>query len=374
MSAVDNFRLRLWQDNLRYQEKPLQDFITNEDINKIYTYLKNPISNGIWVLEGIWLENEGITNKIVEIIKEIEKEKNESKKKEPEDAGKKVSQINIPLQGDNPIGEPKIVALEENSTELDKTIIKTANGITFTFALFVSLTYSKAQEKEKFERYLGQESILLIDTIKEKVRGIYSKEIDYFKNNIICPAFGPTGANKTFIYVKDGLILDWQSDPTESNKRPIRYFSLEFEPLHKISEFYKSIGKLGEFNIYPIYSPEDEVFEPYTIFLKLGISKIFEQGKIQDLILQSISTFEQENYAYCISTIGLVFEEQLTQIYETIFRVKCPQGLTLGGLLDLINSDVKDKDPNKAKKTSVRTFEYSDIYKKCYLLLPTFPK
>ncbi len=44
------------------------NIITIEQLEKIYNYLKKPIASGIWILDGVWLEKEGIT---AEIIKEI---------------------------------------------------------------------------------------------------------------------------------------------------------------------------------------------------------------------------------------------------------------------------------------------------------------
>jgi hypothetical protein len=137
--------------------------------------------------------------------------------------------------------------------------------------------------------------------------------------------------------------------------------ALEPEPLRKLAEFFRNIGKISEYLIYPIYSPEEDVFELYFSFLELVRINLFEKGKIQDLINQSISIFNSENYPYCISTIGLIMEEQLTQIYETLFRSKCPQGLTLGELLDLIEKEVKNKFIiNNPKKVMV----IDDIYKR----------
>jgi hypothetical protein len=40
--------------------------IPKKELQKIFNYLKKPISSGIWLLEGEWLEKAGITPKIIE--------------------------------------------------------------------------------------------------------------------------------------------------------------------------------------------------------------------------------------------------------------------------------------------------------------------
>ena len=59
-----------YQDFIRLSnisiQKRIQDHITSDDQEKIFRYLKNPTSCGIWILKGTWLENKGFTSKISE--------------------------------------------------------------------------------------------------------------------------------------------------------------------------------------------------------------------------------------------------------------------------------------------------------------------
>jgi hypothetical protein len=318
-------------DEKSLPKEPLKDLITEDDTNKICKYLKNPISSGIWVLNGVWLETKGVTAKVIGEAIALEERTTKTKKK--------------------------------TAKEIEESVKETAQGISFTLRLFCYLSSNDEVDKKRFLSDLGKDEILLIEAIEKSFRELYKTEIEYFKENIVCSAFNPTVNEKAFKYVKDGLILPWQVNPINQPERPIKFFSLEPQPLEKMANFFKSLGKLGEYSITPIYSPEDEVFEPYAMFLEIGESRIFERGKIRNLIEQSISILQSGNYAYCISTVGLVFEEQLTQIYETLFRSKCPQGLTLGELLDLINIEVKNRSLVKAKKSVSHALDFNDIYK-----------
>jgi len=128
-----------------------------------------------------------------------------------------------------------------------------------------------------------------------------------------------------------------------------------------LAEFFNGIGKISDYTVAPLYSPEEEVFEPYFLFLNLVCHKLFQKAKIRTLIVQSISIFSSENYPYCISTIGLILEEQLTQIYETLFRDRCPQGSTLGELLDLIEKKVKNTVAHGNRKKAI---DVNSIYER----------
>jgi hypothetical protein len=137
--------------------------------------------------------------------------------------------------------------------------------------------------------------------------------------------------------------------------------ALESEPLEGLAEFFSNIGKISDYTVAPLYSPEEEVFEPYFSFLELVRDRLFQKAKIRTLIDQSISIFQSGNYPYCISMIGLILEEQLTQIYETLFRDRCPQGSTLGELLDLIEKKVKNTVVRDNHKKAI---DVNDIYKR----------
>ena len=316
-----------------FREQPLKDFVSDKDINEVCRYLKNPTSSGIWVLKGLWLETEGITAKILEEVKALEEQTKKSKKRTPE--------------------------------AIEKSVIETAKRMTFVLGSFGYMSYSNEADKKRYVSDVFRDDVLLIEAVEKKFSKECSREIAYFKENILCQALKPRISQREFTYVKDGLILNWLVEPQDKETvRPFKFLSLNPEPLEKIANFFTLIGKVSEYTIQPIYSPEDEVFEPYSDFLRLGSNRIFEEGKIQNLIHQSISTLESGNDAYAISTIGLVFEEQLTQIYETLFRIKCPQGLTLGELLDLINNEVRDRNPAKIKEPLPHAFDFSDIYKR----------
>ena len=324
------------------QRKEIQDYLTNNDVKKICKFLKNPTSCGLWVLKGTWLGNKGITH---EVIKELTANE-ELKKKLKEKDWKNI--------------------LKKGSRELRK--------ITDILMLFVYMNYSNPDDREKYNYSdVGLSAQPLIENLDFKgFRKKHSKELSYFKNQILVEGFVPRVTENEFLYTRSGLVLYRSQEIVDEKvqKKTFWMMSLEAGPLEKLASFFDSLGKISDYTIYPIYSPEEAVLEPYVSFLNLGKEKFLEKGKIRSLIDQSISIFGGKNYPYCISTIGLVLEEQITQIYETLFRKKCQQELMLGELVDLIRREVRKKFEVVEPKKMV---DFGNMYKRINELLKETP-
>lgn len=325
----------------RDQLKRIEDYLTNDDVKKICKFLKNPTSCGLWILKGTWLGNKGITR---EIIKELTANE-ESKKK-----------------------------LKQDPKNIQEKELHALRTITYVLELFVYMNYSKPDDREKYNYYeAGSDSRRSIEMLDfKRFRKKHSKELNYFKNQILVEGFSPQVRDDTVIYTRSGVVLYKRDEIVDERvyKKTFWMMALEAEPLEKLASFFDSLGRVSDYTIYPIYSPEEVVLEPYVPFLNLVKEKFLEKGKIRSLINQSISIFQSENYPYCINTIGLVLEEQITQIYETLFRKKCQQGLMLGELVDLIRREVKNKftvvEPQKM-------VDFGNMYKKINELLEETP-
>ena len=100
---------------------------------------------------------------------------------------------------------------------------------------------------------------------------------------------------------------------------------------------------MSDCSITPIFSPEEKVFTPYFSLLGETYSHFIDYENISRLFKKSIEEYRNGNYTYCVSTIGLIAEDYLTQIYETFFREICPKGLTLGQIYDSIHTNIQKK-------------------------------
>lgn len=99
----------------------------------------------------------------------------------------------------------------------------------------------------------------------------------------------------------------------------------------------------------PIFSPEQKVFSPYFAFLRAAEPSVIKDIHVKQLFEKAFSEYEAESYSNCISTIGLIAEDYLTQVYETMFREVYPKGLTLGQLYEFVHSQIA-KRYGKAEK------------------------
>ena len=113
--------------------------------------------------------------------------------------------------------------------------------------------------------------------------------------------------------------------------------------LEKINIFLTKLGKVSDCKITPIFSPEETVFSPYFSFLGVAYPHFIDEENVKRLFEKSINEYREGNHSYCVSTIGLIAEDYLTQIYETFYRDVCPKRLTLGQTFDLINNKLKQE-------------------------------
>jgi hypothetical protein len=321
---ISNNRFRRKLSEVRYRryysrnrEKIAKDYITDKDLERICKYLKNPISSGLWLFKGKWHGAEGVTNEVIKELKDLEKSRIKTKE------NKRIKDANADL-------------------------LEITSRMTFTLSLFDYMAHSVRSRKRKNIFYSLRDEYRFIERLNLKnLNRKYQREMDCFRNRIFLEGFNPKIAQGLFTYTKSGLVFLKERETSSENDSErsnwsFTFVALQFEPLEGLAEFFNGLGKISDYTIAPLYSPEEEVFEPYFSFLELVCDRLFQKAKIRTLIEQSISIFDSKNYPYCISTIGLILEEQLTQIYETLFRDRCPQGSTLGALLDLIEKRVRN--------------------------------
>ena len=90
-----------------------------------------------------------------------------------------------------------------------------------------------------------------------------------------------------------------------------------------------------------VFSPEEEVFEPYFPIVKLAYEAIDQDGRLRSHYVRAFEEYESNRYESCVNVLGLIAEDYLTQAYETLFRDVAPKGKTLGQLYDALHSEKK---------------------------------
>jgi DNA primase catalytic subunit len=181
MSKTDHMhKIRAYR-NIVYStdrsRKEIQDYITSEELEKICKYLKNPTSCGLWILKGTWLGTKGITAEIKEELKLLYKSKKEKGKK------------NL------------------KNEDIEETITESTKKISFVLKLFVKMI-NLENNKDKLQFYEPDFDNTLIELLNlKKLKDKYTKEIDYFKNQIFFEGFVPSLEGKEFNYIKSGLFF-----------------------------------------------------------------------------------------------------------------------------------------------------------------------
>lgn len=299
------------------------EILNSVELKAIASYLDDPFSYGLWRMRGRSSSQPDFCKYIWdEILREIKK----SDYIEIE-SGKRVRRIRV----------------TESWLENTRSLI--FDSLSFTFTIFSYLVDDDDDDvivAENTDSYSStHESIELIISLIElgEVKKYYKEAFEYFKNEIWFNGFEPMiYSEKLFRFKAGGVIcLDGTySDPDSY----LTLISWSGEPLKKLLIFFKLLGRFDDSSLMPIYSPEEEVFEPYFNLLEISYRDIVKQKHLKPLFEKSISQFKDNNYSDCVSAIGLIAEDLLTQVYETFFRTQLNKGLTLGQLTDEITARV----------------------------------
>lgn len=301
------------------QEAPSKVILPLPEQKKILRYLENPFSNGLWSLRAEWLSNTDFTSVILSQI---------------ENKFFVGAEVKITFRG-----VPRRVLLTEETKEEITDVV--SKRISFVFALFSQLRYLSIDEPEE-----SDEPVIMIEhwplIFSFLDFGILQKKFDaaskYFNENIWCP--GLASRFKAPNFSLHGIfIVAEHVMPTET----LSLIAWDELPLRHIKNFFLLIGKIDDPLLMPLYSPEEELFEPYITFLNLAYEVAVPQKHLQPFVLKAITNFTEQNYTDAVSALGLAAEDTLTQIYETLYREQLTKGLTLGQLTDEIHNKAAQK-------------------------------
>lgn len=312
-----------------------------DDIKKnIFQYIKNPTRVGIWRLQATWQPTGGISKPILDQI-------------DPKIQRNEVANIKY---------ENKVfrVRLKDREASIESTI---KNKITFVIQLFKML--SLGDSSSDFLSGLSLENQILYSLMDvEAIKPAFSEAIDCFKEKIDIDDIDIKVQIDNFNKIKRGSFFLATS---LKNSLLFKCFALFPEPLEDLRDFLLLAGKIKNPQIRHIFSPEEEVFEPYFPFVRLAHSGIDQDNRLQSLYQRAFEEYESQRYEICIAALGLIAEDYLTQVYETLFRDVAPKGKTLGQLYDSLHTEIKilyKKEPPQLSDLSVVYNEINDILKR----------
>ncbi|MFZ1518566.1 MAG: hypothetical protein WAU11_07315 [Ignavibacteriaceae bacterium] len=309
--ATDEFKLI---PRRRIISKPLNQ----GDYELISSYLQNPTKSGIWYLVGKWNKNSGISKYVLEEF--------DSKLKNPNA---------VSLSSGN-----QKVKLKINNELKSKARENITSRVSFINSLFthIHLLNKKSVNTREFRELKNDDENIVYDLVDlKKLKKKFGDAYEYFKKEIYFDGFTPAVLDNELFHIKKGplLIVEGPAD-----KGQLIFSSICRDTLDSFAAFCTKLDKLSEVNIYPIFPPEEKVFSPYFTFLESAYQNLFKDNRVIELFDRAFQEYKEEKYISCISTIGVIAEDYLTQVYETYFRDVCPKGYAMGQIYDLIHSSI----------------------------------
>jgi hypothetical protein len=300
----------------------------------IHKYLENPIKEGVWFLNFQWINDGGISSDIEHEIENFVSKRRTNK----------VSRNNK----QNRI--PRIVnQIFSNEEEL----LNLRRNFSFIFDLFYYIYLN--------EIYIDYSNLQIIQALEDidQIKNKYNDAYEIFKNEIYSDELYIIENKDRLFKIKNGIIVQNQIDDGTFS-----FCSLSYSPLEKLKDFLEKIGKIKDVDLRPEYSSEETVFTPYFSFLQMSYDHFIHDKKVKSYFKKAIREYKFENYDYCISTLGLIAEIYLIQVYETFYREAIPKKTTLGQTYDLINNKINNYFPS--------TDDQADDVKKLYSKLNSF--
>lgn len=183
------------------------------------------------------------------------------------------------------------------------------------------------------------ENLILKNVDPKKIIKEYKESYRIFKEDIFFKEFNIELKEKYVFPLKNSYIMYYQGD---ENKQQYTYVSTEKAGLEIFQNFLIGIGKISNYTLTPIFSPATTLYLPYIYLLDYVYDTFSIKENIKDLIGESIDEYRHGKFNYSIRNMGLIAEEYLTMIYETLFREECEANITLKKLYEIIVTKVRE--------------------------------
>jgi hypothetical protein len=155
---------------------------------------------------------------------------------------------------------------------------------------------SPAIAKESYAWY-GQLDFASIAAQFPATQVIFSKSIDFEDG----PSTLPLG---DYSRISSGGIVVLEGPKAGA----LRIASITRGPLDAVANFLCSAGCLKEFKVERIFSPEEDLFEPYFAFLSKAYNQLISDERVRPSLQTAFDHFQKGDYVHSVSTLGLIAE------------------------------------------------------------------
>lgn len=297
------------------EQYPTKVTLPPNEIDALSTYLENPSRNGFWRLVGQWNPDSEVSNYFYQGV------------------GSKV----FP---DKPSGAAAtdLFSFQLQSPEQQSFLNAATRRISTLFEMCRRALILEANPKATVKSDPSNPEWLAdIDAKEFSTR--FSAAMNLFKTNLYFSDFNPIVRDGPF-RLANGVMFVTQG-PRDSDR--LQVVSMSRQCLADTAEFLSALGSLTGSVIERIFSPDEDLFQPYFLALSAAYENVINDQRIRPQFSRSFEYYSRGDHIHCISTLGLMAEDYLTQVYETYLREPCPKGHTLGQLYDLLHHRVREQ-------------------------------
>lgn len=264
--------------------------IEAEHIGSFLNYLQYPTREGYWRLTAKWNSSSEFSKYVFEKNKE------------------------------------RLINQEERETTTE--IEDFSSSLSAAMTVFENVAVKSEERRDPWVAPLTAESM------QEK----FPAALETYKSSITFKGFIPFYSSDSDLFkIKSGIIF-LEKGPRSGDDIVIS--SLTKQSLIAIGEFYSQIGQFKDVVIDRIFSPEEQLFAPYFSFLVGSFNYVLPSTMYRLKFSEAFTKFKESDYQHCVSTLGLIAEELLIEVYETFLRESCPKGQTLGQINQRLHSRI----------------------------------
>lgn len=122
----------------------------------------------------------------------------------------------------------------------------------------------------------------------------------------------------------------------------LELISLDRTALEDFCTFLAQCDLIETLTFERVFAPEEELLGPYFTYLKLAFDLVIDDQRIKSQFKQAFDYYVEEDFKHCISSLGLIAEDYVAQIYATFVREPSPLELTLGQLYDQLHIRIRE--------------------------------
>jgi len=284
-----------------FREKHARNAIKPGELAEIEAYLRSPVSTGFWRLTVKKKFDGPFFSYLAGVFGVSPQELHDESRRSSDDRAAELKKLSTVMRA-----VTAGILFEDRAADLNRAVLEHGMG--------KDIPYSP-----------------------EVISRDFAPVLNAFRQFVYHPDFLPTISQGRAYRVKSGVLL---LDGSWSDVQP-SLVATQKKPLEDMAAFIVA-AQLGKPELERIFSPEDELFRPYFKLLYIGYDDIIKDSRIKSGLKTAFDYFTTSDFTHCISSLGLIAEDFLTQVFEYYFRMPCGKGHTLGQIYELINNKLRE--------------------------------